>query len=112
VGRCWNMAKSPGVAVRRDHHLIGDPVRRPGPRGWGIAGRSALQCCNRLRHPAGQQPQSLPSGARSDPVGVLLDYGQVPRCGGAPGSSPGGARSGPVEHAAGRCISLDVAVRQ
>jgi hypothetical protein len=27
-GGCWAMAKSPGVAVRRDHHLVGDPIRR------------------------------------------------------------------------------------
>jgi hypothetical protein len=88
VGRCWAMAKSPGAAVSRDHHLVGGPVRRPGSQGRVIAGRSALQCCNRSRHPAGRQPQPLPGGARSDPVGVLLDHGQVPGRGGAPGSSP------------------------
>ena len=66
------MAKSPGVAVRRDHHLVGEPVRRSGPEGRVNAGRNALQCCNRLRHPAGQLPLPLRGGARSDPAGVLL----------------------------------------
>ncbi len=68
---CWTMAKSLGVEVRGDHHLVG------GARG-GLVPRSALQCCNRSRYPAGRQPQPLPGGARSDPVGVLLDHGQVP----------------------------------
>ncbi|MCK0188215.1 hypothetical protein MWU31_23710, partial [Aeromonas hydrophila] len=70
---CWAMAMSPGGTADRGHHLVGNPVRRPGSQGRVIAGRSALQCCNRLRHPAGRQPQPLPGGARSDPVGVLLD---------------------------------------
>ncbi len=59
----------PGRDGRQGHHLVGDPVRRPSPQGRGIAGRSELQCCNRSRYPAGQQPQPLPGGARSDPVG-------------------------------------------
>ncbi len=86
---CWAMAMSPGWTADGGHHLVGNPVRRPGSQGRVIAGRSVLQCCNRSRHPAGRQPQPLPGGARSDPVGVLLDHGQVPGRGGAPGSSPG-----------------------
>nr|AOZ60650.1 putative hypothetical protein [Aeromonas salmonicida subsp. salmonicida] len=62
---CWAMAMSPGWTADGGHHLVGNPVRRPGSQGRVIAGRSALQCCNRSRHPAGRQPQPLPGGARS-----------------------------------------------
>jgi hypothetical protein len=30
---CWAMAMSPGGTADRGHHLLGYPVRRPGPRG-------------------------------------------------------------------------------
>ena len=83
----------PGRDGRQGHHLVGYPVRRPGPQGRVIAGRSVLQCCNRSRHPAGRQPQPLPGGARSDPVGVLLDHGQVPGRNGRQRPSPGGRPS-------------------
>ncbi len=59
----------------------------------GLVPRSALQCCNRSRYPAGRQPQPLPGGARSDPVGVLLDHGQVPGRNGRQRPSPGGRRA-------------------
>jgi hypothetical protein len=83
---------SPGGTADRGHHRVGGPVWRPGPQGRVIAGRSrsALQCCNRSRHPAGQQPLPLPGGARSDPGGVLLDHGHAPGRDGRQGSSPGG----------------------
>jgi len=32
VGRCRAMAMSSGATVCRDHHLVGDRVRLPGPR--------------------------------------------------------------------------------
>ena len=92
---CWTMAKSPGGTADRGHHLVGDPVLRPGPEGRVIVGRSTLQCCNRSRHPAGQQPQHFPGGARSDPVGVLLGHGvgHVPGLDGRQSPSPGGRRA-------------------
>ncbi len=90
---CWAMAMSPGLTADGGHHLVGNPVRRPGSQGRVIAGRSALQCCNCSRHPAGRQPQPLPGGARSDPVGVLLDHGQVPGRDGRQRPSPGGRRA-------------------
>ena len=70
---CWvmAMAMSPDGTADRGHHLVGGAL-------CGLVPRSALQCCNRSRYPAGRQPQPLPGGARSDPVGVLLDHGQVP----------------------------------
>ncbi|TKY41808.1 hypothetical protein WH04_13960 [Aeromonas salmonicida subsp. salmonicida] len=40
-----------------------------------------------LGHSAGRQPQPLPGGARSGPVGVLLDHGQVPGRDGSPSLS-------------------------
>ena len=62
--------------------------------GGVIVDRNAQQCCNRLGHPAGQQPQPLPGGTRSDPAGVLLGHGDgdVPGRDGRQGSSPGGRR--------------------
>ena len=77
VGVLLDHGQVPERDGRQGHHLVGDPVRRPGPEGRVIVGRSELQCCNRSRHPAGQQPQPLLGGARSDPVGVLLGHGQV-----------------------------------
>jgi hypothetical protein len=56
----WAMAMSPGGTADRGHHLVGDPVRRPSPQGRGIAGRNALQCCNRSGHPAGQPTPTSP----------------------------------------------------
>ncbi len=92
---CWAMAMSPGWTADGGHHLVGNPVRRPGSQGRVIAGRSALQCCNRSRHPAGRQPQPLPGGARSDPVGVLLGHGDghIPGRDGRQRPSPGGRRA-------------------
>jgi len=82
---CWTMAKSPGVAVRRDHHLVGEPVRRPGSQGRVIADRNAQQCCNRSRCSVGRRRcRARVTG------GALLGDGQVPGRGGAPRSSPGG----------------------
>ncbi len=79
------MAKSPGVAVRRDHHLVGEPVRRPGSQGRVIADRNAQQCCNRSRCSVGRRRcRARVTG------GALLGDGQVPGRGGAPRSSPGG----------------------
>jgi hypothetical protein len=100
-----------GHVPGRDGRQGPSPGGRPGPAAWPqgrvIAGRSELQCCNRSRCSVGRRR------CRAEVTGgALLEHGQVPGRGGAPGSSPGGARSGPVEHAAGRCISLDVAVRQ
>jgi hypothetical protein len=77
VGVLLDHGQVPGRDGRQGHHLVDDPLRRPGPLGRVIVGRSELQCCNRSRHPAGQQPQPLLGGVRSDPVGVLLGHGQV-----------------------------------
>ncbi|GJC07549.1 hypothetical protein KAM385_45780 [Aeromonas hydrophila] len=46
---------SPGATVRRDHHLVGDPVRRPGSMVRVIEGECVVQSSNRSRYPAGQQ---------------------------------------------------------
>jgi len=106
VGRCRAMAMSPSAMERREHHLVGDRVRWPDSR----AGDRGLQCCNRSRYSAGQQPQPLPEATSSDPmwrvigrkycragalVGALQGDGHVPGRDGVPGSSPGG-RPGPA----------------
>ncbi len=78
-GHRWGAAGPCPRAGRQTGVITWWATRSGGLAPWGvIAGRSELQCCNRSRHPAGQQPLLLPGGARSDPVGVLLDHGQVP----------------------------------
>ncbi len=82
-------ARSDPVGVLLDHGQVPgrngrqrpSPGGQPGPVAWpsgeGDRGRSKLQCCNCWGTPLAGSP-SLPGGARSDPVGVLLDHGQVP----------------------------------
>ncbi|MBC8674384.1 hypothetical protein H2136_20820 [Aeromonas hydrophila] len=77
-GRAAGPWPSPRAGRQTGPSPGGLPSPGPGSQGRVIANRNALQCCNRSRHPAGQQPQLLPGGARSDPVGVLLNHGQVP----------------------------------
>ncbi len=43
MGCCWGIAKSPGGTADRGHHLVGGPVRRPGPQEGVIAGGA---CCS------------------------------------------------------------------
>jgi hypothetical protein len=59
VGRCWAMAKSPGAAVSRDHHLVGGPVRRPGPPGAGDRGEEQAAVLQQFETPC--WPATLPS---------------------------------------------------
>ncbi|MBC8674321.1 hypothetical protein H2136_20480 [Aeromonas hydrophila] len=59
---CWTMAKSPGGTADRGHHLVGDPVLRPGPEGRVIVGRSTLQCCNRSRRSVGRRHDGMKGG--------------------------------------------------
>ncbi len=91
---------------------VSDRVRRPGPE----EGDRRLQCCNRTRNTAGQQPLPLPGATNSDPVwravgrrcrraGVTGGGAAgrwLTRRDGAPGSSSGG-RPGPAAwfHGAG-----------
>ncbi len=119
-GASCSAATARGALPAGDVAELGAPVggaagRWPSPRAWrcagiitwwatrsdglasrgGIADRNALQCCNRSRYPAGQQPQPLPGGARSDPAGVLLGHGDghVPGRDGRQRPSPGGRRA-------------------
>ncbi|MBC8674382.1 hypothetical protein H2136_20810 [Aeromonas hydrophila] len=84
---CWTMAKSPGVAVRRDHHLVGEPVRRSGLR-RGDRGQERAAV---LQPPAVQcRPATLPSrghrwGAAGPWPSPRLDGRQGPSPGGQPG---------------------------
>ncbi|OCQ42502.1 hypothetical protein A6767_01680 [Aeromonas veronii] len=41
---------------RQGHHLVGDPVRRPGPQERVIEGRNKLQCCNCWCTPLASSP--------------------------------------------------------
>jgi hypothetical protein len=118
-GASCSAATARGALPAGDVAELGAPVgaagRWPSPRAWrcagiitwwatrsgglasrgGIADRNALQCCNRSRYPAGQQPQPHPGGARSDPAGVLLGHGDghVPGRDGRQRPSPGGRRA-------------------
>ncbi|MBC8674383.1 hypothetical protein H2136_20815 [Aeromonas hydrophila] len=87
VGRCWAM--SPGGTADR---AITWWATRSGGLAPGAGDRrqeraTVLQPLEAPRWPAA--PAS-PGGARSDPVGVLLNHGQVPGLDGRQGPSPGG----------------------
>ena len=97
--RSGGRAAGPWPSPRARRQTGPSPGGQPGPVAWpsgeGDRGEEQAAVPQLLGHPAGLQPQPLPGGARSDPVGVLLDHGQVPGRNGRQRPSPGG-QPGPV----------------